>query len=140
MGGLSDGVAAAALVFEWTTAGAGGVASHVLGLACRLGGWFGGLRDLVELQVAVEAVELDLGDGSFANGGALRFDEFNDLHGGFESDGCRGQLVTENVSKSVECEVGEAAEFVYEELGAVVAGGEKGAGEVGVLLRPEMDG
>ena len=82
MGGLSDGVAAAALVFERTTAGASGVASHVLGLACRLSGELGGLRDLVELQVAVEAVELDLGDSSFADGGALRFDEFHDLHGG----------------------------------------------------------
>ena len=111
-GGLANGVAAAALVFERTAAGAGGVASHVLGLACRLGAWFGSLRDLVELQVAVEAVELDLGDGSFADGGALRFNKFNDLHGGFESDGCRGLLVTQNVSKSVDCEVGETAEVV----------------------------
>ena len=77
-----------------------------------MSGWFGGLRDLVELQVAVEAVELDLSDGSFADGGALRFNEFDDLHGGFKSDRCRGLLVTQNVSKSVECEVGEAAEFV----------------------------
>ena len=33
VGGLSGGVAAAALVFERTAAGASGVASHVLGLA-----------------------------------------------------------------------------------------------------------
>ena len=110
--GMASGVAAAALVFERTAAGAGGVASHILALAYGLGGRFRGLRDLMELQVAVETVELDLGDGSFADAGALCFDEFDDLHGGFESDGGRSLLVTQNVSKSVECEVGEAAEFV----------------------------
>ena len=55
-------------------------------------------------------------------------------------DGCRGLLVTQNVSKSVECEVGETAELVQEEFGAVVAGGEQGAGEGGVFLGPEVDG
>ena len=30
-------------------------------------------------------VELDLGTGGFADRWALRFDEFEDLHGGFES-------------------------------------------------------
>ena len=44
------------------------------------------------------------------------------------------------MSKSVECEVGETAEFVYEEISTVVTGGEQGAGEVGVILGPEMDG
>ena len=67
---------------------------------------------MVELEVAVDAVELDLGQSSFAECGTLRFDELDDLHGGFESYGCRGLLVTQNVSKSVECEAGETAEFV----------------------------
>ena len=44
--------------------------------------------------------------------GALRPTFWTDLHGGFESYGGRGLLVTQNVSKSVECEVGEATEFV----------------------------
>ena len=70
------------------------------------------MGDLVELEVAVAAVELDLGEGGFADRRALRFDEFDDLHGGFEPDGCRGLLIAQNVSKSVECEVGEAAEFM----------------------------
>ena len=70
------------------------------------------MGDLVELEVAVDAVELDLGQSGFAECGTLGFDEFDDLHGGFESYGCRGLLVTQNVSKSVECEVGEATEFV----------------------------
>ena len=86
------------------------------------------------------SVELDLGNGGFADRWALRFDEFDDLHGGFESDGCRGVLVTQNVSKSVECEVGESAELVQEEFGSVVAGSEQGAGEGGVFLGPEVDG
>ena len=66
----------------------------------------------MELEAGVDAVELDLGEGGFADRRALRFDEFDDLHGGFESYGCRGLLVTQNVSKSVECEAGEATEFV----------------------------
>ena len=67
---------------------------------------------MVELEAGVDAVELDLGKGGFADRRALRFDELDDLHGGFESYGCRGLLVTQNVSKSVECEAGEATEFV----------------------------
>ena len=41
---------------------------------------------------------------------------------------------------SVECEVGEAAGFVQQQVGPMVAGGEQGAGEGGVFLGPEMDG
>ena len=134
---MGGGVAATAFVFEGTSAGAGSVAPDVLS---RPGGRLRGLGDLVELEVAVEAVELDLGNGGFADGGTLRFDEFDDLHGGFESDGCRGVLVTQNVSKSVECEVGEVAEFLDETLRPVVAGGQEDPREVGVFLAPEMDG
>ena len=70
----------------------------------------------------------------------MRFDELDDFHDGFESYGCRCLLVTQNVSKSVECEVDEAAEFVQRQVGPMVAGGEQGAGEAGVFLGPEMDG
>ena len=67
---------------------------------------------MVEWEVAVETVELDLGEGGFVERRALRFDEFDDLPVGFEPDGCRGLVIAQNVSKSVECEVGEAAEFM----------------------------
>ena len=46
---VACGLSEAALVFERTAAGAKDLASHVLGLACRVSGWFGGLRDVVEL-------------------------------------------------------------------------------------------
>ena len=95
---------------------------------------------MVELEVALETVELHLGNGGFADGGTLRFDEFDDLHGGFESDGCRGVLITQNVSKSVECEVGQVAEFVDDAFRPVLAGGQEDPGEVGVFLVPEVDG
>ena len=72
--------------------------------------------------------------------GALGFDEFDDLHGGFESYGCRGLLVAQNVSKSVECKVGESAEFVDYLVGALLAEGEEGAGEVREGAGPEVDG
>ena len=88
------------------------------------------MGDLVELEVAVDSVELDLSEGGLADGGALRFHEFDDLHSGFELYGCRGWLVTQNVSKSVEC---EAAEFVEQEFRSVMAGCEQSAGEVGVF-------
>ena len=101
-------VTAAAFVFERTAAGARGVTADVLGLRGR----FGGSGDLVELEVAVDAVELDLGKGGFADRRTLRFNKFDDFHGGFESYGGRGGFVTQNVSKSVECEAGEATEFV----------------------------
>ena len=71
-------VTAAAFVFERTAAGARGVSADVLSPRGR----FGGLGDLVELEVAVDAVELDLGKGGFADRRALRFDEFDDFHGG----------------------------------------------------------
>ena len=84
------GVTEAAFVFERAAAGARGVTSDVLDFLGR----FGDLGYLVELEVAVDAVELDLGQSSFAECGTLRFDEFDDFHGGFESYGCRGLLVT----------------------------------------------
>ena len=134
---MGDGVAATAFVFEGTAAGAGSIAPDVLS---RPGGRLGGLGDLVELEIAVEAVELDLGNGGFADGGTLGFDEFDDFHGGFESHGCGGLLVTQDLSKSVECEAGEVAEVVDETFRAVVAGGQEDPGEVGVFLFPEVDG
>ena len=133
---MGDGVAAAAFVFERTSAGAGGVAPDVL----LFGGWLGGFSDLVELEVAVDAVELDLGDGGFAERGALGFHEFDDFHGSFKAGGGGGFVVAEDLSKSVECEAGEVSELVQETVGSVVAGGEEDTGEVGVFLGPEVDG
>ncbi len=133
-------IAAAAFVFERTAAGARGVTSGSLRVLGRFRDRLRGMGDLMELEVAVEAVELDLGEGGFTDRRALRFDEFDDFHGGFESYGCRGRFVTQNVSKSVECEVSEAAEFVQQTIGTLLAGGEQGAGEVRVFLGPEMDG
>ena len=63
----------------------------------------------------------------------MGFNEFDDFHGGLESHGCRGLLVTQDLSKSVECEAGEVAEFVDEAFRAVVAGGQAGAGEAGMF-------
>ena len=104
------------------------------------GGWLGGFSDLVELEVAVDAVELDFGDGGFVERGALGFHEFDDFHGRFEAGGSGGFAVAEDLSKSVECEAGEVSELVQETVGSVVAGGEEGTGEAGVFLGPEVDG
>lgn len=95
---------------------------------------------MVELEVTVEAVELDFGNGGFADAGTLRFDEFDDFQGGFESHGCRGLLVTQDLSKSVEREVGKIAEFFDETLRPVVAGAQENPGKAGVFLAPEVDG
>ena len=104
------------------------------------GGWLGGFSDLVELEVAVDAIELDLGDGGFAERGALGFHEFDDFHGGFEAGGGGGFAVAEDLSKSVECEAGEVSELFQETVGSVVASGEEDTGEVRVFLGPEVDG
>ena len=104
------------------------------------GGWLGGFSDFVELEVAVDAVELNLGDGGFAERGALGFHEFDDFHGGFEAGGGGGFAVAEDLSKSVECEAGEVSELVQDTVRSVVAGGEEDTGEAGVFLGPEVDG
>ena len=117
-------------------AAAGGVTADILGFR---GLWYG-LGDFVELEIAVGAVELDFGDGGFAERGALSFHEFDDFHGGFEAGGSGGFTVAEYLSKSVECEAGEVSEFVQETIGSVVAGGEGDTGEAGVFLGPEVDG
>jgi hypothetical protein len=57
----------------------------------------------------------------FRRGSALGVDHFDDFHGGLEARGGRGFVVTENVSKSVDCQVGEVAEFVDQAGGALVA-------------------
>ena len=81
--GLGDRVAAAAFVFERTAAGARGVPSGSLRVLGRSRDQPRGMGDWVELEVAVEAVELDLGEGGFTDRRALLFDEFDKLHGGF---------------------------------------------------------
>ena len=99
--------AAAAFVFERTAAGARGVTTGVLSPPGP-----------VSRPVSSPVWRPGRGGGVGGRGRcvtdrrALRFDELDDFHGGFESYGCRCLLVTQNVSKSVECEVGEAAEFV----------------------------
>ncbi len=70
--------------------------------------------------------------------GALGFDEFDNLHGGFEADRGGGLVVAEDLSKSVECEVGQVAEFVDNAVGALLAEGEEGAGEVREGTGPEV--
>ena len=72
--------------------------------------------------------------------GALRFDEFGDFHRGFEADRGGGVFVAEDLSKSVDGEVGQVAEFVEHLVGALLAEGEEGAGEVREGAGPEMDG
>ena len=98
-----DGIAAAAFVFEGTAARAGGVATHV-GEARghrKAGRDRRCIGDLVQLEVAVEAVALPpqshfhSGEGGFAERGAMRFDEFGDLHGRFQADGGGSLLVTQ---------------------------------------------
>ena len=69
--------------------------------------------------------------------GALRFDEFGDLDGGPEANGGGGVLVAEDLSKSVDGEVGQVAEFVHNAVGALLAQGEEGTGEIGEGTGPE---
>ena len=128
--GLADGVAAAALEFEGTAAGAGGVASD--------GGGLGRFRwdDLGDAEVLVKCFDGRLEE----NGGALRLDEFGDLDGGPEANGGGGVLVAQDLSKSVDGEVSQVAEFVHNAVGALLAEGEAGAGEVGEGPSPEVDG
>ena len=71
--------------------------------------------------------------------GALGFDEFDDLDGGFEADRGGGLVVAEDLSKSVDGEVGQVAEFVHNPVGALLAEGEEGAGEVREGAGPEVD-
>ena len=72
--------------------------------------------------------------------GALGFDEFDNFDGGFEADRGGGLVVAEDLSESVDGEVGESAEFVDYLVGALLAEGEEGAGEVREGAGPEVDG
>ncbi len=98
------------------------------------------LGDLAESDFRVDFVEFFLFRSSLALSGALGFDEFHDFHGGFETSGGGGVFITQQVSKSVDCEVGEIGELVEEAVGFLLAGVEEGAGEVRVLTGPEVDG
>ena len=71
---------------------------------------------------------------------SLGFDEFGDFDGGFEADGGGGLVVAEDLSKSVDGEVGQVAEFVHNAVGALLAEGEEGTGEVREGAGPEMHG
>ena len=70
--------------------------------------------------------------------GALRFDEFGDFHRGFEADRGGGVFVAQDLSKSVDGEVGQVAEFVEHLVGALLSEGEEGAGEVRESAGPEV--
>ena len=135
---LADGVAAAALVFEGTAAGARSVASGWGGF--RGGGGLRPVDDLGDAQVVVHFFEFGVDEGLGEGRRALGFDDFDDLHGGFEPNGGGGGFVAQQLSKSVDCQVGQVAEFVGEAVGALLTEGEEGAGEVGERSRPEVDG
>ncbi len=62
------------------------------------------------------------------------------FHRGFETDGGGGILVTQQLSKSVDCQVGEVTQFIENAFGPRVAAVEEGAGEVGVVAGPIVDG
>ena len=85
---MADGVAAAALVFEGTAAGAGSIAPDWGGFQgrCR----FRWVDDLGDAEVGVEFFESRVSEGGGEGGGALGFDEFDDLHSGLETDRGRG--------------------------------------------------
>ena len=125
---LPDWVAAATLEFERTAARAGGVASHGGGL-----GWFR-WDDLGQAEILVESFDRRLEEDRRS----LGFDEFGDFDGGFEADRGGGVLVAENLSKSVDGEVGQVAEFVHNAVGALLAQGEEGTGEIGEGTGPEV--
>jgi len=131
---LGGKVGAAAFEFEFATAGTRSIPADV-GDAGRLGG----LGDLAQGEVGVDFVELYLFHRHFAVSGALSFHQFDDFHGGLEAGGGGGIFVTEEVSKSVDCQVGEVGELVEETIGLLLPGGEEGAGEVGVLAGPEVN-
>ena len=125
---LPDRVAATALVLERTTARAGGVASD--------GGGLGRFRwdDLGQAEILVDSFDSRLEEDR----GALGFDEFGDLDGRFEADRGGGLVVAEDLSKSVDGEVGQVAEFVHNAVGALLAQGEEGTGEIGEGTGPEV--
>ena len=77
---MADRVAAAALVLKGTAAGAGGVAPDWGGF--RSGCRFRWADDLGNAEVGVEFFEFGVGEG----GGALSFDEFDDLHGDLQAN------------------------------------------------------
>ena len=135
--GLADGIAAAAFVFQGTATGAGSVAADRSGFHGRgPRGRFRWVDDFSDAEIVVHLFELGVGQGR----GALEFHEFDDFHSGFEPDRGGGFVVAQDLSKSVDCEVGEVAEFVDEAVGALLAQCEEGAGEVGQGAGPEVDG
>ena len=86
--------------------------------------------------MAVE-VEVILELGLF--GGPLILDEFDDFHGGFEARGGRGLRIAQNLSESVACEPAEIAEFIEQDLSAILPGCEESAGESRVVPGPKVD-
>ena len=139
--GLADGIAAAAFVFQGTATGTGSVAADRGGFHGRgLRGRFRWVDDFSDAEIGVHLFEFWVGQRRRKRRGALGFDEFDDLHGGFEPDRGGGFVVAQDLSKSVDCEVGEVAEFVDEAVGALLAQCEEGAGEVGQGAGPEVDG
>ena len=89
-----DRIAAAAFVYQGAAAGTASVT------ACEWG--FRGWYDFGDAEVLVQFFDDRVEEG----GGALRLNESGDLHGSFEAGGGRGLLVGEDLSKSVDCEVG----------------------------------
>ena len=129
-------------MFERAAAGAGGVTAHVGEVRGRWrrghGSGHGG--NPVQLKIGVETVAFHFGKGAFAERRALRFDEFGNFHGRFQADGRGGFLVAQQLSKSVDRQAGEIAQFVEHSFGPVMTGFEEGASEGGVLPGPVMDG
>ena len=125
---VRDRVGTTALVLERTAARAGGVAAD------RGGSGFAWVFHFGQAEILVESFDSRLEEDR----GALRFDEFGDLDGGFQADRGGGVLVAEDLSKSVDGEVGQVAEFVEHLVGTLLAEGEESAGEIGEGTGPEV--
>ena len=104
------------------------------GVPDRGGSGLGWLLYLGEAEVLVDFLDGRLEEDR----GALRFDEFGDFHRGFEADRGGGVFVAQDLSKSVDGEVGQVAEFVEHLVGALLSEGEEGAGEVRESAGPEV--
>ena len=127
---VRDRVGTTALVFERTAARAGGVAAD------SGGSGFGWVFHFGQAEILMESFDSRLEEDRRA----LRFDEFGDLDGGFQADRGGGLVVAEDLSKSVDGELGQVAEFIHHSVGALLTEGEEGAGEVREGAGPEVDG
>ncbi len=116
-----------------------GLAQQRLGAGCvadRLFGgfdWFGrrwGVGDFGEVEIVEETVGDVVG---------FELHELDDFHCGLESGGGGGVRIAQNLSESVARQLAEIGEFVEEQFGAVLPGGEQGAGEHSVVLAPLVD-